>query len=49
METKKNPKVIALSLTALLFMYFTYKIHWMFIIGAVILSGISWKILTKKK
>lgn len=44
----KNPTVIALSVIALLFMYWTFTIHWTFIIGAVILSGINWRILTKK-
>jgi len=49
MKRKKNPKVIALSVAALFFMYLTFAVHWMFIVVAAILSGIGWKILLKGK
>jgi len=39
----KNPKVIALSVAALFFMYLTFAVHWMFIAVAAFLSWIGWK------
>ncbi len=34
---KPNKKVIAFSILALVFLYLTYAVNWMFIVGAVIL------------
>jgi len=39
----KNPRVVLYSLIALGFMYLTFTVDWMFIIGAVIMVYLSQK------
>jgi hypothetical protein len=50
-KTKKeiNYKVILYSLVALIFLYFSFTIDWLFIIGAVILMILNQKELFKNK
>ncbi|MFH1425547.1 MAG: hypothetical protein ABIG28_02335 [archaeon] len=43
----KNPKVIAISITALFFMYLTFAVHWSFIAIAAFFSWMGWKDLMK--
>jgi len=45
----KHPEVVFSSIIALFFMVLTFLVDWLFIIPAVIISIINWKILTKKK
>lgn len=45
----KNPKVVIFSLIALVFLYLTFAVDWLFIIGAVILMILNQKELMKKK
>ncbi|MDD5699593.1 MAG: hypothetical protein PHH00_00130 [Candidatus Nanoarchaeia archaeon] len=46
----KNPKVVIFSLLAVGFVVLSFAVHWLFIIGAVILVGLNQKeILGKKK
>ena len=45
----KNPKVMILSLIAIAFVILTFTVHWLFIIGAVILAGINQRILMKNR
>jgi hypothetical protein len=44
---KPNPKVIALSLLGLVFIYLTFTINWLFIAGAAITTLWGWKELMK--
>ena len=46
---KMNMKVVLLSLLALIFIALTFTIHWIFIIGAVIIMLINQKELLGKK
>ena len=46
---KVNKKVVFLSLIALVFIALTFFVHWMFIIGAVIIMLINQKELIGKK
>jgi hypothetical protein len=45
----KSPKVVVYSLIALVFLYLTFTIDWLFIIGAVILMFLNQKELMKKR
>lgn len=44
----RNPKVVVYSIIALGFIYLTFAVDWMFIIGAVILMFLNQKELMKK-
>ena len=44
-----NKKVVLLSIFALVFLYLTFAIDWLFIIGAVIIIIINQRELMKKK
>jgi len=44
----KNLKVVLYSLLGLISIVLSFTINWLFIIPAVILSGISWRILIKE-
>jgi len=45
----KNPKVVVYSFIALFFLYLTFMVDWIFIIGAVIIMFINQKELMKKR
>jgi hypothetical protein len=47
-KTKPNYRVIIYSLLALGFLYLTYTVDWMFIVGAAILMVLSQRELMKK-
>ena len=48
MRPLKNKKVVVYSIIALVFIYLTFKINWMFIIPAVILMILNQRELMKK-
>jgi len=45
----KNLKVVLYSLLGLICIVLSFAVNWLFIIPAVILSGISWRILMGEK
>jgi hypothetical protein len=45
----RNNKVIVYSLIALFFIYLTFAVDWLFILGAVILMFLNQKELMKKR
>ena len=45
----KSKKVVVYSIIALFFLYLTFTVDWMFIIGAVILMFLNQKELMKKR
>lgn len=45
----KNPKVVAFSLIALVFIFLTFVVDWIFIIGAIILFFLNQRELMKPK
>lgn len=45
----KNPRVVIYSIIALICLYFTFAVDWLFIIPAVILMFLNQKELMKKK
>ena len=45
----KSPKVVILSFIALFFLYLTFAVDWLFIIGAVIIMFINQKELMKSR
>ncbi len=44
----KNPRVVIYSFIALFFIYLTFTVDWLFIIGAVILMFLNQRELFKK-
>ena len=46
---RKNPRVVSLSLLALIFIYLTFTVDWLFIIGAVVIMFLNQKELFGKK
>lgn len=47
-KTKTNLKVVIFSILAIGFLIFTFTIHWMFIIGAVVLMILNQRELFRK-
>ncbi len=45
----KSPKVVVYSIIALIFLYLTFAVDWIFIIGAAILMFLNQKELMKKR
>jgi len=45
----KNPRVVIYSLIGLIFLFLTFKVDWLFIIGALLMIFLSQKELMKKK
>jgi len=49
MNKKPNIKVVVLSIIALGFIFLTFRVNWMFIIGAVIIMIINQRELLKEE